>query len=146
MPCREFEVNPSCGEAYFRSTTAISLATPWEKQAMKPVAQSRFFCRNIKRQERRHLPDKNATNCDSLPIEHRQIGKFLHWQRLVIIKQAFDDSEPKTIRQWWEDRRKPVQWYNFWLAVTLIAGRTIFFGLVQSIEGALQVYKAYRPF
>lgn len=100
----------------------------------------------FERQGRKHPLDTNATNCDLLPIDQRQIGKFLYWhERLAIVKQAFDESEPKTICQWWEDRRKPVQWYNFWLAVALIAGLTIFFEPVQSIEGALQVYKAYRP-
>jgi hypothetical protein len=38
-----------------------------------------------------------------------------------------------------------VQWYNFWLAVALIVGMTFFFGVIQSVEGAMQVYKAYRP-
>jgi hypothetical protein len=60
----------------------------------------------------------------------------------VILQQTFDDdSSPKTMMQWIRDRRNAVQWYSFWTAVLL----TIFFGLVQSIEGALQVYKAYHP-
>jgi hypothetical protein len=40
---------------------------------------------------------------------------------------------------------KAIQWFNFWFAVALLVGLTVFFGLVQSIEGALQVYKAYHP-
>ncbi|KAH6677287.1 hypothetical protein B0J14DRAFT_615536 [Halenospora varia] len=58
-----------------------------------------------------------------LKAAHRKIQKFEFWHdRLVMLKQAFDEAAPKTVRQWWSDRRKPVY-----------------------IEGALQVYKAYHP-
>jgi hypothetical protein len=61
--------------------------------------------------------------------------------------RLFDEADPKIVRQWWSDRRKPVQWFNFWSAVALVVGLTVFFffGRVQSIKGAIQVYKAYHP-
>jgi hypothetical protein len=70
---------------------------------------------------------------------------FHFWHdRLIILKQIFDEAEPDTLTQWWHDRRKRVQWYTFWVAALVLA-LTIFFGLIQCIEGALQVYKAFNP-
>ncbi|KAI4594820.1 hypothetical protein KJ359_007623 [Pestalotiopsis sp. 9143b] len=72
----------------------------------------------------------------------RHIEKYRFWRdRLVQLKEAFDDTRPRTVLQWWNDRRDGVQWWTFWAVISL----TIFFGLVQSIEGAVQVYKAYNP-
>lgn len=72
----------------------------------------------------------------------RHIDKYRFWRdRLVQLKEAFDDTRPRTVTQWWNDRRDGVQWWTFWAVISL----TIFFGLVQSIEGAIQVYKAYNP-
>lgn len=100
----------------------------------------------FKKQAKRWYLDVEATNCEHLEDDDRQIMKFRYWHdRLTILKEAFDDAEPKSVKQWWRDKRKPVQWYNFWLAIALIVGLTVFFGLIQSIEGALQVYKAYHP-
>lgn len=85
------------------------------------------------------------TKCGSLRPSDRRIERFQYWQeRLVILKNAFDESRPSKLSQWWYDRRNGVQWYNYWL---LVAGvmLTAMFGLVQSIKGGLQVYKAYHP-
>ena len=83
--------------------------------------------------------------CAYLRAEDRQIENFKFWHdRIVILKQFFDEAEPSTLAQWWYDRRRGVQWYTFWVAA-LILILTIFFGLVQSVEGALQVYKAFNP-
>ncbi|RDW58355.1 hypothetical protein BP5796_12285 [Coleophoma crateriformis] len=74
--------------------------------------------------------------------DYRQIGKYRFWHdRLVILKEAFDESQPNNVSQLWNDRREGSQWYGLWVAI----GITLFFGLVQSIEGAMQVYKAYQP-
>jgi hypothetical protein len=73
------------------------------------------------------------------------MDNFRYWrERLCILKQVFDEAEPATLSQWWYDRRKGPQWYTFWVAVAVLV-LTVFFGFVQSIEGALQVYKAYHP-
>ncbi len=89
--------------------------------------------------------DSKAMKCSRLRAEDRHIENFKFWHDwLIILKQVFDEAEPGTISQWWYDRRKRVQWYTFWVAAVVLA-LTIFFGLVQSIEGALQVYKAYNP-
>ena len=89
--------------------------------------------------------DQQLTNCKPLRLSERQIQTYDFWHDLlVILKQAFDQSRPATLSQWWHDRRNGVQWYTFWVAIVVLF-LTIFFGMVQSIEGALQVYKAYHP-
>ncbi|KAH8790910.1 hypothetical protein F5882DRAFT_291442 [Hyaloscypha sp. PMI_1271] len=104
----------------------------------------------FQREQRRNLNDEfvdgTAIGCRPLSMKERQIDNFEFWHdRLVMLKQVFDEADSKTVRQWWSDRRKPVQWFNFWIAIALVIGLTIFFGLVQSIEGGIQVYKAYHP-
>lgn len=91
------------------------------------------------------LVDKRLTRCGNLNTSERQIQNFKFWRdRLVVLKQAYDEATPNNLSQWWYDRRNGVQWYTFWVAV-LVLTLTILFGLIQSIEGALQVYKAYHP-
>lgn len=107
---------------------------------------SRWFRQQQNLKELQNRVDREAASERRLKAAERQISKFTYWHdRLVILKQAFDESQPKNLRQWWNDRRNPVQWYNFWLAVALIVGLTIFFGVVSSVEGGIQVYKAYYP-
>jgi hypothetical protein len=91
------------------------------------------------------LLDQKVTRCGQLRLEKRRVEHFKFWHdRLVILKQEFDHSRPSTLSQWWVDRRNSVQWYTFWVAVFVIF-LTIFFGLVQSVLSALQLYKAYHP-
>jgi uncharacterized membrane protein YkvA (DUF1232 family) len=79
-----------------------------------------------------------------LKAEERQIDQFKYWHdRLVILKQVFDEAEPSNFTQWWRDRRRHVQWYTFWVAV-LVLMWTVVFGLIQCIEGALQVWLAFK--
>jgi hypothetical protein len=93
----------------------------------------------------KYFLDPTARKCGNLKAEERQINNFKYWRlRLCILKTVFDESEPKSLRQWWNDRRYGERWYTFWIAASVIL-LTVLFGLVQSIEGALQVYKAYHP-
>jgi hypothetical protein len=88
--------------------------------------------------------DPFARECGQLKAEERQIDQFKYWHdRLVILKQVFDEAEPSNFTQWWRDRRRHVQWYTFWVAV-LVLLLTVVFGLVQCIEGALQVWLAFK--
>lgn len=104
--------------------------------------KSRKWFRNHKT---KWVLDDKATTCGHLTTEERQIENFVFWHdRLIILKQVFDEAEPSTIAQWWCDRRRKVQWYTFWVAA-LVLFLTIFFGVIQVIEGGLQVYKAYNP-
>jgi hypothetical protein len=80
-----------------------------------------------------------------LSAHFRKIESFRFWrERLTLPKEAYDQLEPDTVSRFWLDKRNPVQWAIFWVAV-LVLVLTVFFGLVQSIEGALQVYRAYYP-
>lgn len=87
--------------------------------------------------------DPSAISCGQLKLEERQIAHFKYWHdRLVVIKQFFDESQPRTIKQWWFDDRKRVQW--FWVAIVLVVC-TVLFGIIQCFEGGWQIYKAYYP-
>ena len=89
--------------------------------------------------------DLESLNCGRLNTEERQISRFTFWRdRLAILKEAFDEAEPNTLGQWWYDRRRGLQRYPLLLAAIALA-ITVFLGLVQCIEGALQVYRAYYP-
>jgi hypothetical protein len=82
--------------------------------------------------------------CGSTWAQDRRFENFHFWHdRLVMLKQTFDDSSPRKLSQWWGDRRNSTQWYTFWVAV-LVFVMTVFFGLVQSIEGGLQVYLSWK--
>lgn len=97
-----------------------------------------------RKQQRLYRLDSRAIKCPLLRVEGRQIDKFHFWrERLVILKQVFDEAEPRTISQWWHDRRRGPQWYTFWVAVVVLV-LTVFFGLAQTIEGAIQVYFAWH--
>jgi hypothetical protein len=97
-----------------------------------------------RKQQQLYRLDSRATKCPIPGIEGRQIDKFYFWrERLVILKQAFDEAEPKTMSQWWYDRRRGPQWYTFWVAIVVLV-LTVFFGLAQTIEGAIQVYLAWH--
>ncbi|KAF2685469.1 hypothetical protein K458DRAFT_417520 [Lentithecium fluviatile CBS 122367] len=89
--------------------------------------------------------DKRLGRLGSLHLDDRQIETYQFWHdRLIILKQAFDEARPVEISQWWHDRRNGYQWYTFWVAVFVLF-LTVFFGIVQSVEGALQVWKAFHP-
>jgi hypothetical protein len=91
------------------------------------------------------LIDPRAALCGNLRAEDRRIERFTFWRdRLIVLKQVYDDATPKTMHQWWHDRRNGERWFTFWVAA-LVLMITITLGLIQCIESALQVYKAYYP-
>ncbi|CAO2655365.1 Nn.00g104290.m01.CDS01 [Neocucurbitaria sp. VM-36] len=88
--------------------------------------------------------DSHLLLCGHLKTDDRQIENFTYWHdRLVVLKQVFDEATPRNLSSWWHDRRNGVQWYTFWVAVVVLCLTTAF-GLIQSIEGALQVYGTFR--
>jgi hypothetical protein len=96
-----------------------------------------------KKQERLHL-DPRAGSYSSCSATARQIDKFRLWRdRLVVLKQIFDDSEPHTLTHWWYDDRKRVQWYTFWIAA-LVLVLTIVFGLIQSTAAIVQAWASVK--
>jgi hypothetical protein len=96
-------------------------------------------------QATKHALDPEVMSSGHLIADERQVENFVYWHdRLVVLKQVYDESRPRTISQWWHDRRNGVQWYTFWVAI-LVLFLTVFFGLVQSIEGAIQVHVSLHP-
>lgn len=81
-----------------------------------------------------------------LPKNSHHTKGFEFWHdRLVILKQAFDEANPRSMQQLWIDRRQMAQWAYFWYAIILVVGVTVFFGVLQSVVGILQVWKAFYP-
>lgn len=88
--------------------------------------------------------DECLSMCGGLPISERQLGKFKFWQaRLAVLKQAYDETTPSTISQWWHDRRNESQWIAG--VALLVATLALLLTVVQAVEGALQVYLAFNP-
>ena len=88
--------------------------------------------------------DPKAGSYMTLNAAERHTQSFYFWRdRLIVLKQAFDDSEPRTLSMWWRDDRKKVQWYTFWVAV-LVLLLTVVFGLIQSISGIVQAWAAVK--
>lgn len=100
----------------------------------------RCYLKNLKRYPN---IDPRAGDLTMSPKD-RVLDDYQYWkERLQIIVEAYDKSEPKALPQWWKDRRNKVQWYTFWIAA-LILVLTIVFGLIQSITGIMQVHYASR--
>jgi hypothetical protein len=98
----------------------------------------------LSKQISEHSLDPSILRCGNAWAQDRRFENFYFWHdRLVILKQNFDDASPRKLSQWWGDRRNSAQWYTFWVAI-LVFVTTVFFGLVQSIEGALQVYLSWK--
>ena len=78
-------------------------------------------------------------------MENRLLRIYNHWgERLSIILEALDETEPTTLLQWWYDDRRGVQRWTFWLAAGALL-LTVLFGFLQTLIGAMQVYLIYRP-
>jgi hypothetical protein len=89
--------------------------------------------------------DGKVFTCGRLRAEDRQINEFKFWRdRLVILKQIFDEKEPSSWTQWLHDRRRGLHRYPFLLAAAALIF-ALLVGIVQCIEGAIQVYKALYP-
>ncbi|KAK4213370.1 hypothetical protein QBC37DRAFT_172347 [Rhypophila decipiens] len=88
--------------------------------------------------------DPALGKCGSLRTEERRFENFSFWRdRLIILKEAYDDHRPKTMAQWWFDRRNGEQWYTFWIAVMVFIV-AVGFGVIQSVTGILQVVVSYK--
>ncbi|KAK0622958.1 hypothetical protein B0T14DRAFT_535954 [Immersiella caudata] len=88
----------------------------------------------LSKQISKHSLDPSILRCGNAWAQDRRFENFYFWHdRLVILKQNFDDASPRKLSQWWGDRRNSVQWYTFWVAI-----------LVFVATGVLQVYLSWR--
>jgi hypothetical protein len=91
--------------------------------------------------------DVRLIGIGNLNAEERQIDNFSYWHdRVVILKEVYDEARPDTLSQFWHDRRNGPSWYTFWVAlcVLILTLLTIVLAVVQCVEGGLQVYLAMR--
>ena len=58
--------------------------------------------------------------------------------RLLQIQEFDSRQQPNRIRDYWRDRRNPLQWYAFW-AVLIIGALSILIGIIQIILAILQL-------
>lgn len=85
--------------------------------------------------------DSAILACPYLRASERNIRRFEYYRdRLIILKEVFEEHEPRGILQFWRDDRKPVQWWTFWIAIIVFV-----LTVIGCVEGALQVYKAFNP-
>jgi hypothetical protein len=76
--------------------------------------------------------------------EMLDLSNYPYWQeRLGEVQKAYDTARPKTMKQWWFDRRNKFEWATFWTAVVVFI-LTLVFGLIGSITGIMQVYAAFK--
>ena len=95
--------------------------------------------------EQKDSLDPKVIGCGFLQAEDRHIDNFHYWRdRIVILKQVFDESKPRSWKQWWYDTRNGHERYPILLAAIALVF-TAFFGMVQGIAGIMQAYKAYHP-
>ncbi|KAJ4258935.1 hypothetical protein NW762_008022 [Fusarium torreyae] len=84
--------------------------------------------------------DKRLGRCGTLHAEDRQIKDFVFWRdRLVILKQAYDEATPTSLPQIWHDKRNGVQWYTFWLVILVFFVTTVF-SVLQCVQGGFQAW------
>lgn len=115
----------------------LDLLLPWEHKKTRYWYQKSAWDKG--------LDNTACQNGNRLTSRARSIDNFHFWRdRLTILKMTYDELEPDSVTHFWRDKRRPVQWATFWVAV-LVLILTVFFGTVQCIEGAIQVYKAYHP-
>ena len=90
--------------------------------------------------------DRKLLDCVAVRPEKMNLKHFKYWRdRLEVLQDAYEVSDPALAAQRvLRDQKKEEHWVNP-RVVMVVVGLILFFGLVQSIEGALQVYKAYHP-
>jgi len=68
------------------------------------------------------------------------ISHYEFWRdRLEIIEEVLNRTQPTTLTQLWLDRRNKVQWATFW-----IAGVVFLLTLIQCITGIIQAWASLR--
>jgi hypothetical protein len=94
--------------------------------------------------EKDHVDIEAAIESSVASDEMLDLSNYPYWQeRLREVQKAYDHARPKTLKQWWFDRRHRFEWATFWTAVVVFI-LTLIFGLIASITGIIQVYAAFK--
>ncbi|KAF2228144.1 hypothetical protein BDZ85DRAFT_12283 [Elsinoe ampelina] len=64
-------------------------------------------------------------------------------QRLAKLQEFCLRQQPNKLRDFWRDRRHPLQWYTFWV-VTIIGGVTVVLSILQLLVGIAQLIVAIQ--
>lgn len=64
--------------------------------------------------------------------------------RMLALQSYNLRQRPSRVKDLWRDRRKPLQWYTFWIVLWL-GGATIVMGILQILLSAAQLYFLIRP-
>jgi hypothetical protein len=93
--------------------------------------------------------DVGLFNVGSLKTSHpsRRLENLMFWRdRMGALSDAVDEATPptKALLKALNDHKQSDRWLSSWVAIVAI-GLTLLFGLIQSIEGAIQVYNSYHP-
>jgi hypothetical protein len=77
------------------------------------------------------------------PISRVLSDYKFYGSRLDLLNSGFESGKSANIRQLFWDRRNKQQWYTLWIAVAVFI-LTVFFGIIQSVTGIMQVYASFR--
>ena len=94
----------------------------------------------------RRISEKEGVDIEAAINDHASfdLSNYPFWQeRLRHVQRVYDKTKPKRIKQWYFDRRDRVEWSTFWIAVVVFL-LTLFFGIISSVTGILQVYASFR--
>jgi hypothetical protein len=101
--------------------------------------------KRTRRIEKKHHVDLEAAIHSLIHSDARlDLRNYPFWQeRLRGICRVYEDAQPKTLRQWWFDRRNRFNWATLWAAFIVFC-LTLVFGVISSVTGIMQVYASFR--
>lgn len=75
----------------------------------------------------------------------RFVHEFCMWRtNLLTIEREFNNSAPRSLKQWWKDRRRRREWFPFWVAavVVLLTVVSLLLSLISAVVGVISAKEA----
>ena len=124
--------------AHFLSETERTLSL------LFPPANFKTSKRTRRIGEKNHVDIEAAIESSVASEKMLDLNSYPYWhERLREVQRRYDSARPRTLRQWWFDRRNRFEWATFWTAVVVFI-LTLFFGVIGSVTGILQVYASFK--
>ncbi|KAL6406196.1 hypothetical protein AUP68_10364 [Ilyonectria robusta] len=125
LDCQRLRGSESLFPPGFAEETLQTLALLFPQSMVhgssSPKTSMELWFRKLCNTRSTYTIDERLGRCGNLRTEDRQIKSFLFWRdRLVILKQAYDEAAPRTLSQFWHDGRNGGQWYTFWVAIIIL--------------------------